>query len=200
MRNTQIVCRFCVEDLGVGFRLLPSILEHGPNSCSCTSLGVPYASLKGILEGGFYDLIRSYPQADITIALNPALVPIDIECHSLCSRAQSTLGIGHDGRVGLCHIFTEDDQFCFGNLQQDQIGDIWRTNPKLQKFRNLDPDHLKGVCGRCLARSVCRGGCRLHAISKYGDFFAPDPQCQVVYELGEFPEYALEEDHEQHRQ
>ena len=50
------------------------------------------------------------------------------------------------------------------------------------------------MCGNCLARSLCRGGCRLHAMSKYlGDFYAPDPDCQKVYDIGMFPEYALDD-------
>jgi len=73
-------------------------------------------------------------------------------------------------------------------------GGAWKYNKKLLKFVNENPDDLKGVCGNCLARSLCRGGCRLHAMSKYlGDFYAPDPDCQKVYDIGMFPEYALDD-------
>lgn len=31
-------------------------------------------------------------------------------------------------------------------------------------------------------------------MSKYlGDFYAPDPDCQKVYDIGMFPEYALDD-------
>lgn len=56
----------------------------------------------------------------------------------------------------------------------------------------MSSDDLKGICGNCVARDLCKGGCRVHAIAKYEDFFAPDPQCQVVYNLGFFPDYAIE--------
>ena len=69
------------------------------------------------------------------------------------------------------------------------------TNKKLKKFKEFDPDKLKGICGNCLARNVCRGGCRLHSMMKYnGDFYAPDPECQNVYNLGKFPKYAMEDE------
>ena len=54
---------------------------------------------------------------------------------------------------------------------------------------------MKGICGNCLARNLCRGGCRLHALMKYnGDFYAPDPECQNIYNLGKFPKYAMEDE------
>jgi sulfatase maturation enzyme AslB (radical SAM superfamily) len=57
----------------------------------------------------------------------------------------------------------------------------------------MNPDNLKGICGNCAARELCCGGCRVHAIAKYKDFLAPDPQCQIVYDMGLFPEYAMED-------
>ena len=85
--------------------------------------------------------------------------------------------------------------FIFDDVRKTPISKILRENEKLLKFKELNANELKGICGNCLARDLCRGGCRLHAMMKYnGDFYAPDPECQNVYNLGKFPEYAMEDE------
>jgi radical SAM protein with 4Fe4S-binding SPASM domain len=80
-----------------------------------------------------------------------------------------------------------------GNIRRESLKDIWEKSDFFQKIRKFDPNKLKGVCGNCLAREVCRGGCRVHAFRYYGDLYAPNPDCQDIYNAGLFPEYALEE-------
>ena len=105
------------------------------------------------------------------------------------------IGISPQGKAGLCHVSSNDPNFIFGDLGKQSLKEIWENSPTLQKFRDLNPNNLHGICGNCLAREACRGGCRLHALTKYkDDFYAPDPQCQTVYNLGKFPDYAIEND------
>ena len=143
----------------------------------------------------YYDFLRKHAEDEnLTIELNMAIIPIDIYRHSFCPWGKAMLGIGYSGNVALCHVASDNDMFIFDNVKNNKISDIWKYNKKLLKFVNENPDDLKGVCGNCLARSLCRGGCRLHAMSKYlGDFYAPDPDCQKVYDIGMFPEYALDD-------
>jgi radical SAM protein with 4Fe4S-binding SPASM domain len=123
-----------------------------------------------------------------------ALIPVDIYSHSFCPWGEAMLGVSHAGAVGLCHVAVNRGLLIFDHLKNNNIIDIWRKNEELQKFRSIDSNRLKGVCGNCLARSLCKGGCRLTAAIRYGvdDFYAPNPQCQNVYSIGEFPLYALE--------
>ncbi|NCA93830.1 MAG: radical SAM protein [Sphingobacteriia bacterium] len=193
---TQImsIAEYAVDELGIGFRLLPFILEYGKGACACKTSGVPYNEMKKVLEDGFYPFIRkrNHPQ-NITVGLNMALVPMDIEGHLICPWGKSMLGVGPTGIASLCHVSNNNDMFVFGDLKEISLEKVWLESKKLEKFRTFDPDTLKGICGNCLARTVCRGGCRLNAFSAYGDFLAPDSQCQLVYDLGFFPEYAVEE-------
>lgn len=186
------IAEFAVEKLGIGFRLLPFILEYGKGACICKTDGVEYSQIIDVTEGFLYPFIRTHPKANITVGLNVALVPIDITGHLLCPWGQGMIGIGPDGAASLCHVTNNHSEFVFGNLTQETLSNIWNSNPRLLQFRHSNPDNLKGVCGNCLARGVCRGGCRLSAFENYRDLCAPDSQCQAVYNLGKFPKHALE--------
>ena len=197
MQNVNIedipkIARYAVEDLGMGFRLLPFILEYGKGVYACNTIGVQYKKMEELLNNFFFDFIRNHKQDNITVELSPALAPLDIYNHHVCPWGKAMLGIGPEGKVSLCHVSNDDNRFLFGDLTKESISKIWSSNDVLNKFRNLNYDELLGICGNCLARKVCRGGCRLHAISKYGDFLAPDPQCQVIYNLGKFPDHAID--------
>ena len=187
---------YFVEELGVGFRVLPSILKRdrkkGADSCSCLDVELPYEISENFLNSFMYNFMRKHKDKDVSVAVNVALAPVDIDNFLLCHWGKSSLGISYDGRISLCHNRNNNPIFTFGNLKTDKLSDIWKNSPKLKQFRDLDVNKLKGVCGKCLAREICRGGCRVHAISEYDDFYAPDPQCQRIFEMGKFPEYALE--------
>lgn len=187
------MARFFVDELGIGFRLLPFILEHGQGVYACESSGVPYRDIKKLLYEFFFPFLRERKDRKLlSIELRTALVPFDIENHYICSWGNSLIGVGPSGIASLCHVSNESPLFIFGDLKKQTIAEVWEKDSNLSIFQNFDPDLLKGVCGNCLAREVCRGGCRFHAYVKYEELYAPEPQCQTVYNLGEFPEYALE--------
>lgn len=188
------IARFAVDELRIGFRLLPFILEYGKGACACKTDGIPYEGIERLTEEFLYPFIREKGEnAGITIGLKMALVPVDIVGHLICPWGQSMIGVGPTGIASLCHVTNNRSEFVFGDLKETSLTEIWTNNKRLKEFREFDPDTLKGVCGNCLARTVCRGGCRLNALSSYGEFLAPDSQCQVVYNMGRFPDYALEE-------
>ena len=182
------------EELGLGFRLLPNIIEYGKGVQANETESVDYQKIKQLMDNFYYDFLRRHStDKNLSIELNTAIIPIDIYQHSLCPWGRGMLGIGYSGKVALCHVGSDNDLFIFDNVKNNSIAKIWKENKKLKKYKELNPDKLKGICGNCLARSICRGGCRLHALMKYNkDFYAPDPECQNVYNLGEFPKYAME--------
>ena len=181
------------EKMKLGFRLLPTIVEYGRGIDANSSEGIPYKDVKKLMDDFYFDFLRRHPDdTDLNVELNFALMPPEIYRHNLCSWGRSMLGIGFDGTVALCHVSSDNEMFQFDNIRNTSLKDIWSKNQKFLKFKNFDVSKLKGICGNCLAKEFCRGGCRLYAMSKYnGDFYAPGPQCQNVYELGEFPEYAM---------
>lgn len=184
------------EELGLGFRLLPNIIEYGKGVEANETESVSYEKVQQLMNDFYYDFLRSHKEdKNLSIELNTAIIPMDIYQHSLCPWGKGMLGIGYSGKVALCHVGSDNDMFIFDDVKKTPISKIWKENEKLLKFKELNVDKLKGICGNCLARSLCRGGCRLHAMMKYkGDFYAPDPECQNVYNLGKFPKYAMEDE------
>lgn len=185
------LAEYVAEELGLGFRLLPNIIEYGRGVYTCNEYGVSYMEIDKLLKDFYFDFLRKKNSDKFSIELNVALVPTDIDFHNRCQWGTTMVGISPYGTISLCHVQGSDDRFIFGDLKKDSLKNIWKNSVVLNKFRNMNPDGLKGICGNCLARKYCRGGCRLHAISKYNDFFAPDPQCQTAYDIGMFPEYAI---------
>ena len=182
------------EELGLGFRLLPNIIEYGKGVDANEKHGIHYIEIKKLMDDFYYDFLRKHKDdKNLSIERNMAIIPIDIYNHSFCPWGKAMLGIGYSGNVALCHVASDNINFIFDNVKNNKISDIWRKNDKLRKFKELEANNLKGICGNCLARNLCRGGCRLHAMTKYNyDFYAPDPECQNIYDLGYFPEYAME--------
>lgn len=175
----------------LGFRLLPDIIEYGKGKTAHNSYGVEYDKVKKLVDEFFFDFMKQ-DYNRISIELPIVLMPIEYENQAKCSWGEAMLGIDSFGNIGLCHVSCNDSLFRFGNVYKDKIDDVWLNNQMLKSFQKLNPDRLKGVCGKCIAREWCKGGCRVYAISKYGDFYSPDPQCQNIYEIGEFPDFALE--------
>lgn len=184
------------EELGLGFRLLPNIIEYGKGIDANETESVSYDKIEKLMNEFYYDFLRKHKgDTNLSIELNTSIVPIDIYQHSLCPWGKGMLGIGYSGNVALCHVGSDNDLFIFDNVKNNKVSYIWKTNEKLKKYKELNTDCLKGICGNCLARNLCRGGCRLHSLIKYdADFYAPDPECQNVYNLGKFPEYAMEDE------
>lgn len=188
------IAKLFVDEMGLGFRLLPNIMEYGKGVYACDAYGVKLEEAMALLQNFYFDFLRKKATENVTLGLNIALSPMDTKHFHLCPWGKAMIGIGPTGIASLCHVSYHDPRFIFGNLEDCSLMDIWTKNSVLDKFRNLDVNKLQGICGNCLAREVCRGGCRLHAITRYGDFFSPDPYCQTAYNLGKFPEYAMEED------
>ncbi len=64
-----------------------------------------------------------------------------------------------------------------GNVRRDELIDIYRTDPFMQRLR--DPDSFDGKCGVCEFRRVC-GGSRARAYAMTGNAFASEPTCSYV--------------------
>lgn len=187
------IAHYIVDELGLSYRLIPSIMEYGRGAHACETYGVSWDKACEVLEGFYYDFLRKHNSSKHSVGLNLALIPPDIESSYYCAWGEGMIGIGPSGQVSLCHDSINDPRYFFGDLTKESLRSILENSVKLAEFRDFNPDRLLGICGNCLCREVCRGGCRVEALSKYsGEFFAPSPCCQSVYELGRFPIYAME--------
>lgn len=120
----------------------------------------------------------------IAINLPPILLPLeDIQSvgRTACGWPNFMCGILPNGDVTICPLASEHKALVAGNLKINSFQDIWYGN-LFKELRNYDVRELKGVCGKCIIREKCGGGCRLAAYLCYGDFLAPYPMCQDFYD------------------
>jgi SynChlorMet cassette radical SAM/SPASM protein ScmF len=92
-----------------------------------------------------------------------------------------------NGDITFCGFGYADSSWVMGNIHEHSLADVWQTHPLLTQVRQQLPGCLGGVCGRCLFRETCLGKCRANAFFVLGDWTAPDPLCQALYEEGTFP-------------
>ena len=105
-----------------------------------------------------------------------------------CS-VKNILGLLPDGSISICGIGFLDKDMIFGNIRKDHalIGDIWHNNVFLKRVREQVPSKLEGICGKCVFRNTCLGGCRAHVYHNTGSITAPYWFCQEAYDQGLFP-------------
>ncbi|MCK4851695.1 MAG: radical SAM protein [Candidatus Omnitrophica bacterium] len=110
----------------------------------------------------------------------------------VCS-IKNILGILSDGSVSICGIGLVNDELIFGNVRGDPslLNEIWRHDPVLKQIREGIPSKLEGVCGICVFRNRCLGGCRAEVYHNTGSLFAPYSFCQEAFEKGLFPSTRL---------
>lgn len=97
------------------------------------------------------------------------------------------LGLLADGSVSFCGMGYRSRDYRFMRAGTDALDTIWNEHHTLTTVRQLIPARLEGVCGNCLMRSTCQGGCRAQAYEVYSSLTAPSPPCQELYEAGLFP-------------
>ena len=75
------------------------------------------------------------------------------------------LGVLPNGDVTICGLSRDDEQLHFGNvLTQSLRRSGRRTRMSLLRSRYLDADSLTGICGDCIFKHSCKGGCRAWAV------------------------------------
>jgi AdoMet-dependent heme synthase len=87
------------------------------------------------------------------------------------------LFISHTGEVSLSPFLP----LTAGNVRYQPLSTIYHRSDLFAAVRSSA--NLKGKCGRCEFRTVCRGS-RARAFAMTGDMFASDPLC--AYQPGEF--------------
>jgi radical SAM protein with 4Fe4S-binding SPASM domain len=87
------------------------------------------------------------------------------------------LFISHTGEVSVSPFAPA----AAGNVRYQPLSWVYRSSDLMAALR--DPENLKGKCGRCEYRAICRGS-RARAYAVTGDLFAADPLC--AYQPGAF--------------
>jgi len=97
------------------------------------------------------------------------------------------LGVLPGGEFALCGIGEHVPDLVFGHSKADRLADVWGENPVLNAVRAGLPDRLEGVCGRCLMKTRCLGGCLAQNYYCSRNLFAPNWFCEAAEAQGLFP-------------
>ncbi len=87
---------------------------------------------------------------------------------SVCGKL--SLNIKSNGDITPCGFIP----IVIGNVVRDDLGELWRDSPVLEKLRHKEPT---GKCVSCSSYDECLGGCSARALAVTGDFNNPDPHC-----------------------
>lgn len=132
----------------------------------------------------------------LMLTLPPAFQPLNNLNSYTCGWGIDFCSILANGNVAMCHGSYEHEMAIAGNIREASLESLWKTSEFFVNARQTEARELKGICGNCVAAPACRGLCRTNAIAEYGEFLAPYPFCQEMYDLGLFPEYMLVDPHE----
>jgi len=151
-------------------------------------------SLDAIFE--VYRKLEGRLKFAVNTTLPPALVPADLREQGLHRRFAlcsfpNILGIEANGDVAPCDGFFNNSECIVGNIRNTPLHTIWQESPLLREIRQVEPSDLAGVCGRCIFREYCAGGCRASAYLASGKLNTPDPICQRFFEANLFPKDCL---------
>jgi radical SAM protein with 4Fe4S-binding SPASM domain len=156
-------------------------------------VGNARGSDQAVDEAAYLDTIRNVCELgrgriEVHIGMDPVLIPVtDIKDRILQDEGTLEVLAGCGAGISLLHIASNGDLFpCgvlpirLGNIRQDKILDIWRSNNLIDRLS--DRDELEGRCGECAYRYIC-GGCRAAAWLATGNPLGSDPQCLLDYEI-----------------
>lgn len=96
-----------------------------------------------------------------------------------CAAGKYKLVVKSDGKVFPCGFFVSDD-FCCGNLLDDDENEIWQNGKGFVRFRQLVlQERIPEQCKSCLKKPRCFSGCRAWSETyREGGFeYAKDQRC-----------------------
>ncbi|MBZ5621012.1 MAG: radical SAM protein [Acidobacteriia bacterium] len=95
---------------------------------------------------------------------------------SSCKAGRTMININYDGGVYPCPFFvTPEQEFSAGNVQRDDLLDVWRNSPVFAPFRKHRKSELCQDCSHY--RRSCAGGCPAIAYFATGYLDGHDPTC-----------------------
>ncbi|NIQ37117.1 MAG: SynChlorMet cassette radical SAM/SPASM protein ScmF [Proteobacteria bacterium] len=97
------------------------------------------------------------------------------------------LGVLGDGSYALCGIGETVPELVFGHSAKDRLEEVWRETPVLLELRDEFPHSLEGICGDCLMRYRCLGGCVAQNYYRKKNIWAAFWYCEKAQRQGLFP-------------
>ncbi|MFO8182900.1 MAG: SPASM domain-containing protein, partial [Candidatus Aegiribacteria sp.] len=175
------VARLC-RDLGVGSLKVNPVQPIGRGA----GLHGNNTGIESILS--FARDIHETCGRSVTVDVPPAFLPVNRLKESGRCPLQNLLGVLANGDVSFCGIGFICGELVMGNFITEELENIWRDHPLLQKVRTLLPGKLEGICGNCVHKGICLGSCVMQNYYSTGSFTAPFWVCSRAEENGLFPE------------
>ncbi|MBI5665440.1 MAG: GeoRSP system radical SAM/SPASM protein [Nitrospirae bacterium] len=179
---STVICRINHKDIDAltGFALQNRVRQLNFHNFKCSGLGY---SNKDTLDlsseewGEFYR--RALEVRDKTkgleISLDDPIIALlgtsnksSMVKGSICGKL--SLNIKTNGDITPCGFIP----IVIGNITRDNLKEIWKTSPVLEKMRHKK---ATGKCTECGRFDDCLGGCTARAIALTGDMNNPDPHC-----------------------
>ena len=121
---------------------------------------------------------------DYPIAFRPlSLLSTNMKVCSI----HNILGVLPTGEYALCGIGEQIPELTFGVAGRDSLEKIWNEHPVLLKIRSGIPNHLQGICSKCLLKSKCLGACIAQNYYRKHDLTSPFWFCEMAEQQGLFP-------------
>jgi len=98
------------------------------------------------------------------------------------------LGVLADGSYALCGIGETVKDMVFGPAAHTSLKCVWEENETLWELRRGLPGRLTGICGQCIFKGLCRGGCLAQSFYRHHKLWGPFWFCEEAFHLGLFPE------------
>ena len=94
-----------------------------------------------------------------------------------CSAGDRAANVDPVGNIYACQ-FAQRPELVVGNVRDHKFSEIWNNSDSeiLTKFR-AKKEQLKGICGDCVNKNICGGGCRIRALNQHRDIWAEDSMC-----------------------
>ena len=99
------------------------------------------------------------------------------------------LGVLPNGDITVCALTSDNEHLRLGNIRSHTLKQVWdETHLTMLRSRYVAATDLQGICGDCIWKASCKGGCRAWAYEDGGSFDAPLPLCEQMVKMGEFPD------------
>jgi SynChlorMet cassette radical SAM/SPASM protein ScmF len=122
---------------------------------------------------------------DIPLAFYPIRKLLDGNL-SHCSITH-VLGMLAGGELSLCGIGVNEKELIYGNIEKDDLQQVWCRAPGLIRLRELIPANFEGICGQCLHRTICYGACVANNYYSSGKLNAAYYFCDIADSMSLFP-------------
>lgn len=135
-----------------------------------------------------------YPFAiimDVPLAFRPLKSLLKGDGCSVCS-IKNILGLLSDGNYGLCGMAENVPELVLARAGEGRLDEFWKEHPLLLKIREELPSGLKGICGRCLMKSICLGSCVAQNYYRSQDILGAFWFCEEAQKQGLFPQTRLQ--------